>query len=126
MIKYSLRGKVNPQNLVATNKLFPIKQPQETLTIRDFGKRISRESTVSMMDTMAVLEGLLQIIPDELTNGKIIKLGDFGTFRTTLSSEGVATEEEFTTSKIKNLNVRFRPAREFSVMLANVQYEKVS
>jgi len=126
MIKYCLRGKVNPQNLIEENKLFPIKQHQETLTIRDFGKRISRESTVSMMDTMAVLEGLLQIIPDELTNGKIIKLGDFGTFRTTLSSEGVATEEEFTTSKIKNLNVRFRPAREFSVMLANVQYEKVS
>ena len=78
-----------------------------------------------MMETMAVLEGLLQIIPDELTNGKIVKLGDFGTFRTTLSAEGVATEEEFTPSKIKNLNVRFRPAREFSVMLANVQYEKM-
>lgn len=125
MIKYSLRGKVNPQNLVEENKLFPVKQAQETLTIRDFGKRISRESTVSMMDTMAVLEGLLQIIPDEITNGKIIKLGDFGTFRTTLSAEGVATESEFTTSKIKSLNVRFRPAREFSNMLTNVKYERV-
>tara|TARA_R110001583_G_C5600447_1_gene404487 strand:- start:415 stop:795 length:381 start_codon:yes stop_codon:yes gene_type:complete len=126
MIKYSLRGKVNPQNLVATNKFFPVKQAQETLTIRDFGKRISRESTVSMMDTMAVLEGLLQIIPDELINGKIIKLGDFGTFRTTLSAEGVATEEEFTPSKIKSLNVRFRPAQEFSILLAGVKYEKIS
>jgi len=126
MIKYSLRGKVNPQNLTEVNKLFPIKQAQETLTIRDFGKRISRESTVSMMDTMAVLEGLLQIIPDEIANGKIIKLGDFGTFRSTISSEGVATEEEFTTSKIKSLNVRFRPAHEFSTLLSNLKYEKVS
>ncbi len=126
MIKYSLKGKVNPQNLVEANKLYPVKQPQETLTLRDFGKRISRESTVSMMDTMAVLEGLLQIIPDELTSGKIVKLGDFGTFRTTLSADGVASEQEFTVSKIKKLNIRFRPAREFSNMLANVQYERVS
>jgi len=38
------------------------------------------------MYTMAVLEGLLQIIPEEIMNGKIIKLGDFGTFKTTLSA----------------------------------------
>ena len=94
--------------------------------MRDFAKRISRESTVSSMDAMAVLEGLLQIIPDEIANGKIIKLGDFGTFRTTLSAEGVGSEQEFTPSKIKSLNVRFRPAREFSKLLANVQYERVS
>jgi len=73
-----------------------------------------------------VLEGLLQIIPDELTSGKIVKLGDFGTFRTTLSADGVASEQEFTVSKIRKLNIRFRPAREFSNMLANVQYERVS
>ncbi len=125
MIKYRLRGKVNPQNLAEANKFYPIKQSQEELTLRDFGKRISRESTVSMMDTMAVLEGLLQIIPDEIANGKIIKLGDFGTFRTTLSAEGVNTEEEFTVSKIKSLNVRFRPTHEFRSLLASVKYEKV-
>jgi len=79
-----------------------------------------------MMDTMAVLEGLLQIIPDELVNGKIIKLGDFGTFRTTLSVEGAATEEEFTFANIKKLNIRFRPDREFVNLLAGVQYRKIS
>jgi len=126
MINYKLVNKVNPQDVLAVQKFYAIKQPQETLTLRDFGKRISRESTVSMMDTMAVLEGLLQIIPDEIVNGKIIKLGDFGTFRTTLSVEGVDTEEEFTVSKIKKLNVRFRPAHEFVVLLAGATYGKVS
>jgi len=126
MIKYSLKERINPIDLTAQNKLYPIKQSQEELTLRDFAKRISRESTVSMMDAMAVLEGLLQIIPDEIANGKIIKLGEFGTFRTTLSAEGVDTVEAFSVSKIKRLNVRFRPAREFRNLLANVKYEKVS
>jgi len=125
MVKYSLIERVNLLDLAAPRKLYPIKQSQEELTLRDFGKRISRESTVSMMDTMAVLEGLLQIIPDEISNGKIIKLGDFGTFRSTISSEGVATEDMFTISKIKNLNVRFRPTREFKNLLASVKYERV-
>lgn len=126
MIKYSLKERINPIDLTAQNKLYPIKQAQEELTLRDFAKRISRESTVSMMDAMAVLEGLLQIIPDEIANGKIIKLGEFGTFRTTLSAEGVDTAEAFTVSKIKRLNVRFRPAREFRNLLANVKYEKIA
>ncbi len=126
MIKYSLKQKVNPRDLSQDRKFYPVKQSQDELTLRDFGKRISRESTVSMMDTMAVLEGLLQIIPDEIMNGKIIKLGDFGTFRTTLSATGVNTEEEFTISKIKGLNVRFRPAHEFTAQLAHVKYEKIS
>ena len=125
MIKYMLKERINPTDLMAPNKLYPFKQAQEELTLRDFAKRISRESTVSMMDTMAVLEGLLQIIPDEIANGKIIKLGDFGTFRSTLSSVGVATEEEFSSTKIKKLNIRFRPAREFRNLLASVKFEKV-
>ena len=125
MIKYSLKERSNPTDSTAQNKLYAFKQAQEELTLRDFAKRISRESTISMMDTMAVLEGLLQIIPDEIANGKIIKLGDFGTFRATLSSFGVATEEEFTPNKIKKLNIRFRPAREFRNLLASVKYEKV-
>jgi len=126
MINYRVINKVNPQDVNAVQKFYAIKQAQETLTLRDFGKRISRESTVSMMDTMAVLEGLLQIIPDELINGKIIKLGDFGTFRTTLSVAGAVTEEEFTVANIKKLNIRFRPEREFVNQLAGVQYSKVS
>ncbi len=126
MVKYKVINKVNPQDVNAVQKFYAVKQPQETLSLRDFGRRISRESTVSMMDTMAVLEGLLQIIPDEIVNGKIIKLGDFGTFRTTLSTEGAVTEDEFTIANIKKLNVRFRPDREFVSKLARVQYSKVS
>jgi hypothetical protein len=42
-------------------------------------------------------------IPEQADpSGKIIKLGDFGTFRTTLSGEGVAEESEFTVSKLKS------------------------
>lgn len=126
MIKYRLKEQVNPQDITAPNKYIPVKQSQEELTLRDFAKRISRESTVSSMDAMAVLEGLLQIIPDEILNGKIIKLGDFGTFRSTISAERVDNPEDFNVSKIKSLNVRFRPAKEFQKQIATIDYQLVS
>lgn len=126
MINYKLVEKVNPRDLTGTRKLYAVKQKQETLNVRDLAKRISRESTISIMDTTAVLEGFLQVIPDELANGKIIQLGDFGTFRATISSDGVATPEEFTNSKIRKLNVRFRPAKIFMDFLSRVTYSKVS
>ena len=126
MINYKLKELVDPRDAAAPRTFHPVKQKQETLTLRDFAKRISRESTVSSMDAMAVLEGLLQIIPDEITQGKIIKLGDFGTFRSTISSETSATAEEFHVSKIKGLNVRFRPSKEFTKQLANIDFQLVS
>jgi predicted histone-like DNA-binding protein len=126
MIKYKLKEQVDPRDVSAPKTFLPVKQKQETLTLRDFAKRISRESTVSSMDAMAVLEGLLQIIPDEIANGKIIKLGDFGTFRSTISSESAVSAEAFHVSKIKGLNVRFRPAKEFTKQISNIDFELVS
>ena len=126
MIKYKLKEQVDPRDIMAPKTILPVKQKQETLTLRDFARRISRESTVSSMDAMAVLEGLLQIIPDEIANGKIIKLGDFGTFRSTISSEPAVSVEAFHVSKIKGLNVRFRPAKEFTKQISNIDFQMVS
>ena len=126
MINYKLKEQVDPRDVTAPKTFLPVKQKQETLTLRDFARRISRESTVSSMDAMAVLEGLLQIIPDEIANGKIIKLGDFGTFRSTIPSEPAITKEEFHVSKIKGLNVRFRPAKEFTKQISNIDFQMVS
>jgi len=33
---------------------------------------------VSVIDTAAVLEGFVQVVPGLLLNGKIVRLGDFG------------------------------------------------
>jgi nucleoid DNA-binding protein len=41
---------------------------------------IARMSTISTADTMAMLEAFLTVVPDLLTEGKIVELGEFGTF----------------------------------------------
>ena len=52
----------------------------------------------------------------------MIKLAEFGTFRVTISSEGVETN----ISNIKRLKTLFRPGSEFSNQLNNVKFSKNS
>ena len=126
MIKFKIMERVNPQAPLDPRKHYAFIKNQGVVNLRQLAKRISRESTVSIMDTMAVLEGLLQDIPDLLADGNIVKLGELGTFRTTISSEGVDVADDFNSTNIKGLNVLFRPGSEFRDQLRNVKFTKVS
>lgn len=73
---------------------------------------------------MAVLEALVQLLPDYLTDGRSVKLGDFGSFRLTLSSEGADTAETFNSSMIKKSKLHFRPGKLIRDALTTIEYEK--
>ncbi len=77
-------------------------------------KQIAQIFTVSTADTTAVLEPLLELIPQELADGNIVELGAFGSFRLTINAEGSATPEEVSARNIKKTNPRFMPGKEFS------------
>jgi predicted histone-like DNA-binding protein len=126
MINYSLKERVNPQAPLDPRKHYAFVQNQGAVNLRQLATRISRESTISMMDTMAVLEALLQVIPDLLADGKIVRLGELGTFRVTISSEGADTTDDFNVSMIKGLNLKFRPGAEFRDQLARVKFTRVN
>ena len=79
---------------------------------------------MSSVDTMATLEALIQVLPGEIAEGKIVKLGEFGSFGITLQSEGAETEEAFTASNIKRFSIRFRPGKIFKNTLSNAGYKK--
>ncbi len=126
MINYKLVSKKNLSDETAPDKYYSISKANKTIDLRYIATRIARESTVSVVDAKAVLEGFIQVIPDELIRGNNIKLDEFGYFRTTLKSEGAESEIQFTNSNIKKVNVRFRPAKEFSKTLAVAEFKKNS
>ncbi|RZJ38753.1 MAG: hypothetical protein EOO18_02565 [Chryseobacterium sp.] len=49
--------------------------------------------TLSDNDVLAVLNDIIKAITRHLTEGEIVKLGDFGNFQITLSSEGKRERE---------------------------------
>jgi predicted histone-like DNA-binding protein len=64
------------------------------------------------------------VVPEKLADGKIVELGDFGTFRITVSSEGAALADEVSVRNITETRVIFTPGKRFKQMLATIQFQK--
>ena len=61
---------------------------------------------------------------EELSEGKIVRFGDFGSFQVALGSEGAETEKKFHVGMIKTLKIRFRPGIALRELLNNPTFEK--
>lgn len=125
-VKYNVVERGNPSNREAPKKFYPSIASTGRKTLRQLAGRISEISTVSSTDTMAVLEALLKTIPQELADGNVVELGDFGNFWLKATSEGVETAEAVRATQINTLLPRFNAGKEFKKVLATVEYEKGS
>jgi predicted histone-like DNA-binding protein len=123
-VKYNVVERGNPQNLEAPKKFYPSIQSSGRMSLRQLSKRISQMCTVSSPDTMAVLESMLTVIPEELAEGNIVELGDFGSFWLRSSSDGAEELDKVSASQVTNVLPRFNPGKEFKKALAAVDFEK--
>jgi predicted histone-like DNA-binding protein len=123
-VQYSIIQKIKPGDPSAPRKFYATTKSSGEVKLRELADRISEISTVSSIDTLAVLESLIKVIPSQLLAGRIVRLGDFGTFRLSLSSEGTDTEEEFSKNNIKSVKLIFRPGKIISTELKMVEFQK--
>ena len=123
-VKFNVVERGNPGNPQAPKKFYPSVQSSGRMTLRELTRQISAISTVSSTDTMAVLEALLNIIPQELSKGNIVELGDFGNFWLRSSSEGANKADAVRGDMIAGVLPRFNPGREFKKVLAAIEFEK--
>lgn len=124
-VKYTVSERGNPLNPSQPKKWYANAKSTGDTTLRALGKEIAARSTVSPADTQAVLVALTEVLVQNLAEGKIVRLGDFGAFQASVSSEGAATEAAFNASLIKGGKVVFRPGIDLKEMLNNLKYEKV-
>lgn len=93
-------------------------------SIEQLTTAIEKISTVSGADIRAVLYAAVDVIPDYLSEGEIIRLGDLGSFRLSLSSSGVDTEGEVNASIIKDARIIFSPGAKLKRMLETLSFQK--
>ncbi len=94
-------------------------------TLEDLTELIELSSTVSGADIRAVLYALVKVMQKSLSKGQIVELGELGTLRVSISSNGEAKAEDVTASSIKNAKVVFRPGSDIQKLLATLKYEKM-
>ncbi len=98
-VTYNLVQRGNPAKKEEPKKFYAQAKSRGELTFKQLAKEISDGSTtVSDSDVLAVLNDLTKILRRHLSNGEIVRFGDFGSFQITLTSEGAETEQRFSHS----------------------------
>ncbi|MGB3849910.1 MAG: HU family DNA-binding protein [Tunicatimonas sp.] len=124
-VPFNVVSKHNPQQPKAAKKFYAVAQSTGEAGFRQMAKEIAEITTVSVPDAVAVLESLVMIIPRHIEKGEIIRLGELGSLRLTVNSEGSDTAEEVNASKIKKANYRFTPGDELQQTLKILKYARV-
>jgi len=124
-VKFSVVERANPLKRNDPKKWYAVAQSTGEISLRELSTEIASRSTVSSADVLAVLENLLHVIPEELSKGNIVRLGDFGSFLLTIQSDGMEKEEDVTATSIKSNKLHFRPGKEIAKKLDGVEYRKV-
>ncbi len=122
--KYSVVPKVNPQDPQGPRKYYPSYKSNGRANRRTLALEAADRSTLSDADMDAAMTNLLALLPKHLAAGKVVDLGEFGTFRLSIKTEGTETAEEVTVRSIKKVGVRFTPGAAFQKMLEEVKFVK--
>ena len=123
-VKFTVVPRKDPRDQNSTPKYYATAKSDGRTDTNGLAKQIARMSTISTADTMAMLEAFLTVVPDQLADGKIVELGEFGTFRVSISSEGAAAAEAVTAASITEARVIFTPGKRFKDVLTTLTYQK--
>lgn len=94
-------------------------------TLAGLTREIEKMSTVSGADIRGVLYALVDVMVNSLGDGQVVRLGELGSLRVSISSEGMATADEVNASAIKGAKVIFTPGKDIKKMLNNLEYQKL-
>ncbi len=94
------------------------------MSLEELTKAIEKISTVSGADIRAVVYALVDVMSTSLSNGSIVRLGELGSLRVSIKSEGVTAAEDVRISCIKGAKVLFTPGKDLKSMLKNLEYQK--
>jgi len=125
MIQLKFLKRKNPNDLSAPEKYYAAAISEGSIDLKRLAEKIAYQSTLTPGDCYNVLSALEKNIIEELSDGRIVRLGDLGTFRLSVSSEGSDTLENAHSGMVKKARILFRPAKGLRIMLKNLNYKKV-
>lgn len=105
-------GRQNPQDRAAAPKYYPVAANRDDIDIDGLTDVISKISSLSRGDVNSTLLTLLDVIPKELLDGKMVRLGKLGSLSLNLDADGVDSPEQVTSDKVKAVHIVFRPSEE--------------
>ncbi|WP_321437019.1 HU family DNA-binding protein [uncultured Bacteroides sp.] len=124
-VTYSVVMRKNPAKPAEAGKFYALAQSSGTMDFNALCKDVKARCTVTRADIAGVVEGVLDSMIMGLEGGKIVRLGNFGSFQLGVNGKGAATEKEFNSTLIKGTRIAFRPGPLLIEMQNNLGYSMV-
>lgn len=112
MIKTKIVSRKNPQEPGAAPKYYAAAQHDEVVTLNELAVDIANRCTLRRSDVHGVLLALMDLIPERLSSGRILSLGELGTFCVNVKSEGALAPSEYVPSMVVGKKIVYRPTKE--------------
>ena len=122
---FNVIAKLNPLKKNQPKKFYAVVQSNGEVDVRKLARQIADITTVSLPDVIATLESLVMIIPQHIADGKIVRLGELGSLRVSIKSEGCETELEVNAGKITKAKFIFTAGQELKDTLKTLKFTKV-
>jgi predicted histone-like DNA-binding protein len=113
----------NPSNPTIPKLWYPILKSVGLVKEKDVAKLLADETTLNPKEAEMTLYQLLKVIVKLLLDGHTVQLGELGSFRLTVRSEGSATEAEVSANKIKNVQLHFTASEELRNQLKQATFK---
>ena len=124
-IKYSVAMRANPQKPDEAKKAYAYMQHQRTIPLEELADHIVEHgSPFSRGAIYGIIVDLTVCAAEALTEGNNVDLGKLGCLRTSISSQGAKTKDEFTDENIRSLNVNFDTSTYLEERLAAANFER--
>ncbi|VXD11628.1 DNA-binding protein [Marinoscillum sp. 108] len=125
-LKFSVVARKNPSDPNAPFKYYPQPVTSGESGFKSMARKIQKNTGQNYADVIGVLAALEDLLPDEIKNGNIIRLGDIGSFYPRYKSVPSERAEDVTSRNIEHVNIMFRSNKEFLEQLnTTLAFEKV-
>ncbi len=124
-ISFKLTGKKNPMVDPPETKYYPVAIHDGEVDLDYIAKRVAMRSTISAADCFGALIALTEVIGEELSDGKIVKLERLGSFQVTLQGTPADTDKDLGKSNIKGARIVYKPSKEMKRTLAKLQFKRI-
>lgn len=112
----------NPQDPKAPRKWYPVQYTTKMVDESEVAELIADETTLNPMEAQMAIRQLRKVVQRLLLDGKSVKLGNWGSFNITLSTEGAETAEALTARNVKSVNMNFQPGAELKAALQKADF----
>jgi predicted histone-like DNA-binding protein len=124
-ILYNKVERGNPSKPEEPKRWHPVLKSTGLVKEKEVARRVADETTLNPKEAEFAVAQLFKVVTDYLLNGKTVQLGELGSFRLTVKSEGAATEAEVTATQIKHVNIRFTASETLKESLKKATFTAV-